>query len=68
MGFVSVHIANIDRALKNIKLSILTDYVQRDSTGVVIVTNKVALPSNIQTIENVIKNMENINLDDIKTP
>lgn len=67
MSSTSVYIANINRTLKNIKLSVLVDYVWRDSTGVVIVTNTVASPSNLQTIENVIENMENINLDDIET-
>ena len=68
MSSASIYIANINRALKNIKSSILVDYIWRDSTGVIIVTNKVALPSNLQTIENVVKNVENINLDDIETP
>jgi len=67
MGSASVYIANINRTLKNIKLSILTDYVWRNSTDVVIVTNKVVSASNFQTIENIIKNMENINLDNVKT-
>jgi len=68
MSSASVHVANINRTLKNIKLDILADYVQRKSTGIIIVTNKVASPSNLQTIENVIKNMKNINSDNIETP
>jgi len=68
MSFASVYVANINRALKNIKLDILADYVQRKSTGIIIVTNKVASPFNLQTIENVIKNMKNINSDNIETP
>ena len=67
MGSASIYIANINKAFKNIELSIFTDYVQRDSTGVVIVTNKVALPSDFQTIENVVKNVESINSDNIET-
>ena len=67
MGSASVYIANINRTLKNIKLSVLADYVWRDSIGIVIITNKVASSSNLQTIENVIKNMENLNSDDIET-
>jgi len=46
----------------------LADYIQRNSTGVIIITNKVASPSDLQTIENIIKNVENINSDNIKTP
>ena len=62
------HITNINRALKNIKSDILADYVQQESTDVIIVTNKVALSSNLQTIENFVQNMENINSEDIKFP
>jgi len=52
MASVSNHIANINRALKNIKLNVLADYVWQKSTGIIIVTNKVALPSDLQIIEN----------------
>ena len=68
MASTSNHITHINRALKNIKSDILADYVQQKSTDVIIVTNKVALPSNLQTIENFVQNMENINSEDIKFP
>jgi len=68
MAFASNHIPNINRALKNIKSDVLADYVQQESTSITIVANKVALPSNLQTIENIIKNVENINSEDIKSP
>ena len=67
MGSTSIYIANINRALKNIKSSVLADYTWKDSTSIIIVTNKVALPSDIQTIVNVIKNVKNVNSDDIET-
>ena len=67
MESTSIYIANINRALKNIKSSVLADYTWKNSTSIIIVTNKVALPSNIQTIVNVIKNVKNVNSDDIKT-
>ena len=68
MASASNHIANINKALKNIKLDVLADYVQQESTGVTIIIYKVASPSNLQTIENVVKNMENINSKDIESP
>jgi len=68
MASASNHITNINRALKNIKLDVLVDYVQQEYTGVTIVIHKVALPSDLQTIENVVKNMENINSKDIESP
>jgi len=61
MASASNHITNINRALKNIKLDVLADYVQQESTDITIVTNKVALPSDLQTIENIVKNVKNIN-------
>jgi len=36
--------------------------------GITIVTNKVAMPLDLQVIENYIKNVENINSEDIKAP
>jgi len=68
MASASNYITNINRALKNIKSDILADYVQQESTDVIIVTNKVALPSDLQTIENFVQNMENVNSEDIKFP
>lgn len=32
----SVHIANINRALKNIRLEVITDFVQLEQSGIVI--------------------------------
>ena len=65
MASASNYITNINRALKNIKSDILADYVQQESTNVIIVTNKVALPSDLQTIENFV---QNVNSEDIKFP
>ena len=65
MAFASNHITNINRALKNIKSDVLADYVQQESTGITIVTNNIALPSDLQTIENIVKN---VNSEDIKSP
>jgi len=67
MGSASIYITNINRALRNIKLDVLADYVQRESTRVIIVINKVASLSDLQTIENIIKNLENINSDNIES-
>ena len=64
----SNHIANINRVLKTIKLDVMADYVWQKPIDVTIVTNKVVLPSNIQIIENFIKNVENINSENIKSP
>ena len=65
MASSSIYIANINRALKNIKLNIMADYVQPELIDVTIVTNKVVSPLDLQIIENFVKNVENINLEDI---
>jgi len=58
----SSYIANINKALRNIKLDIMTDYVQLEPIGVTIVTNKVALLSNLQIIENFVRNIKKYQL------
>ena len=47
----STHIANINRTLKNIKSEVVADFVQLENSDIVITTNKVAAPLNLQTIE-----------------
>ena len=68
MALFSIHVANINKSLKNIKSDIMADYVQSELLGISIVTNKVALLSDLQVIENYVKNVKNINLEDIKAP
>ena len=38
----SLHVANINRLLRNAKLDVLVNYIQSDPTGVTIITNKVS--------------------------
>ena len=40
MSSASVYITYINKALRNIKLDVLADYVQRESIKVIIVINK----------------------------
>ena len=39
----SVHVANINRALGNVKSEILADFIHSDPLGITVVTNKVFL-------------------------
>ena len=64
----SNYVANINRAFKSIKSDIMADYIQKKSIGVTIVINKIASSSDIQIIENFVKNVENINSEDIELP
>ena len=54
------YITNINRALKNIKLEVIVDFIHSDQSGVTIFTNKVASFLNLQTIENYIKSAKYI--------
>jgi len=57
----SLHVANINRLLRNTKTDILVDYIHSDSTGINIVTNRVAQQSDMSIIDQYIKNLDNIN-------
>jgi len=54
------YITNINRALKNIKLEVIVDFIHSDQSGVTIFTNKVASFLNFQTIKNYIKSAKYI--------
>jgi len=62
----SVHITNMNRALKNIKTKVMVDFIQLDSSGIVIVTNNVTSSLELLTIKNYIKNANHINANGVK--
>ena len=64
----SVHIANINRALRNAKSEVLVDFIHSDPLGITVVTNKVSLQSDLQIIEQYIKNSDNIDILQVKVP
>jgi len=68
MASSSNYVINLNRALKNIKSEVMVDYVYSEPISITIVTNKVALSSDLQVIKNYVKNVKNINSEDIKTP
>ena len=45
----SLNVANMNRQLCNAKSDILVDYIRSDSTGIIIITNKVAITNKILT-------------------
>ena len=47
------HVENINRALKNIKFNIMTDFIWADYQSLIIMTSKVILSSDLSTIEKV---------------
>ena len=62
----SVHITNMNRALRNIKMEVMVNFIQLDSSGIIIMTNKVASSLELQMIENYIKNANHINANGVK--
>jgi len=63
-----MHIININRALKNIKLKIMVDFICVEDKGIVISTNNIALPSDLQEIEKYIKSLLANDSDQISFP
>jgi len=67
MALSSIHIVNINRAFRNIKSNVMANYFRLEPLGVTIATNKVVSLLDLQVIENYVKNIKNINLEDIET-
>ena len=63
----SVHIININRHLKNIKLDIIANFICVKNKRVVIATNKIASTLDLQTIEKYVKSSQYINADYVKS-
>jgi len=54
---VSIHIININCALKNIKLKVIVDFIHVEDKSIIISTNNVTNPSDLQEVEKYVKNM-----------
>jgi len=63
-----LHVANINRALKNAKSEILVDFIHSDMASITVVTNKVVIQSDLYIIENYITKVDNINIINVDTP
>jgi len=66
MKELSAYIANINRALRNIKSEVIADFMQIESLDIIITPNKVAVPLNLQTVEHYVKNVNNIEANNIE--
>jgi len=64
---LSMHIININRALKNIKSNIIADFICINDKGIIIMTNNVACSSDLQEIEKYVKNSLTTDADQIST-
>ena len=52
----SMHVTNINCALKTIKFNTIADFICVDNKGIIITTNNISLGSNLQKIKKYVKN------------
>jgi len=64
----ALHVAHINRLLRNAKSDIAVDFIRSDPIGSVIITNKVANQSDLQIISQYIKRSEDINELQVEEP
>ena len=58
----------MNRALKNIKMDVMVDFVWLDYNGIIIITNQVMSSLELQTIKNYVKNADCISTDGVEVP
>ena len=63
----SIYVANINRALKNIKLDVMADFIWVENKGIIIFTNKITNPLDLQTTKNYVKSTCFIETDQIES-
>ena len=64
----SIHIANINRSLRNAKPEVLMDFIWSDLLRIMVVTNKISLQSDLQIIKQYTKNTDDINALQVEVP
>ena len=62
----SKHVVNLNHALKDIKSDVIIDFMRSDYRGLIIVSNKVASSSDIYVINNYVKNINNLDLNNVQ--
>ena len=51
----SLHVSNINQSLRNLKSEVLVDFIHLDLTGITVVTNKIAVQSDLCIIKKIHK-------------
>jgi len=64
----SMHVININRALKGINSKTIVDFICVEDKGIVITTNNISLNSNLQEIEKYVKNSLSTDVEQISSP
>jgi len=68
MKSTSLHVANMNRLLRNAKSDVLTDYICTNPIGITIITNKVSQQLDMAIINNYVKSLNDINSLQIDEP
>ena len=63
----SLHVANINCALKTIKSNIIADFIHVDRKGIIITTNNISLGSDLQEIEKYVNNSLPFDVENISS-
>ena len=64
----SLHVANINWSLRNMKSEVLVNFICLDLTSIMVVTNKITVQSDLHVIENYVKKVDNINSINVDIP
>jgi len=64
----SLHVANINRQLRNAKLEVLVNYICSETLDITIITSKVSKQSDLLIIDQYVKNSNDINALQVKEP
>ena len=68
MAKTNTHVTNINRLLKEVKSTISIDFIHTDNKGILITTNNIASAFDLNIIEMYIKELNNVDHNDIKSP
>ena len=64
----ALHVAYINRQLRNAKSKVLVNYIQSDPLGITVITSKVFQQSDLLIIDQYIKNSNDINALQVEEP
>jgi len=61
------HIININHALKGIKTDTFIDFICSDYHSLIITSNKVVSPSDLEVVERYVKNVNSVNSNNVQS-
>ena len=61
----NIHILNINRLLKDVKSKISADSIYFDNKSIIIITNKVAASLDLNIVERYVKDLNNIDSENV---